>query len=1100
MSPTSGDLLLVNRGGVNYQIDYDDMSTLQDTDLLLVNRAGVNYQIAASDLDLGPDGLILPPVEVLTPVNGAGLNEGDAYTPISSAYVSTDTTPIYYRYFPVAITTVSGGAWVDENNIFDGNNNTYATLGGAADVVSQATYTHLAEFTGEGESTVYAYAAGGGTIEVIDENDAVLRTYQLPTSAGGTAIGIVRADNQIRFTTAAVNTSLLIGGLLIGGYFYADYVISGRVAFEFTDDTDLDKMVAPIIQTDENGDVKVPTTSTVDSTTVIPGVNKSAQIEFLANGSQYTFLGADDTGAYKVPLGARMVWAKADSAVPPLISDSESLFGKYLTTDSSNQASTPSAPELRPTESYYPPGPYFNVSGVDNYIAEIGVAPKVLDIVTWTGDGSSLREIPHNLGTKPGFIIVKAVNSGQAWVCWHKELQPRYSLKLNTQSSEYSSANFPSEPTVSAFYVNNNTEVNTTNVTYFAYVYAADSPGKVLCGSYIGNGATNYVTTGFQSGFVLIKSIDTSTDWVAVTEQSAAKDKYWHPNQTVVAMKGNGGDYVGLSGFTQISLNGGNTDYNVNGIEYVFLAISKDLTGPNSTQLNLLNGQDLEYFTDGTPISSNLAASGSNISFGSETYVGNSNAISINPTVGGQTFMDTQISSANKWLIWIKSINANYDHFLVDSERNPSTSLSSNLTNAELFDDVGYQEPNASIGYTVGSKATINSSGYTQISWNFQAAPQFFDVVKYVGNGASSHIIDHDLGVTPGFIITKRLDGAADWFTYHSSLPDNQLLYLNQNNSATINTNTITSTSASNFEVGLSGFANTPGGEYIAYVFAEDTPYVKCGSYTGDGYNGLFVDVGFKPRWVLIKSSNATGSWAILDKERPNQYIAANTHDGSQGLPFTFTSDGMVLYHSNAPVNVAGAEYIYVAIADEVEGHPPSPPSSSTVQGTPDVNAATMVVDAESFDVGDSASAPALEASITAVAGSEGSSLLVDSSTGTWLPGLYAKGTETTVTAPSADEITFTSTNQGTTPFSNVDATLTSRTWTLESGPSATGPWTVVDTYVDYDALNSQDGATPWSSNKPALAADTFYRVKVSYNSNNAESVESVFSTFKTSA
>ena len=159
-----------------------------------------------------------------------------------------------------------------------------------------------------------------------------------------------------------------------------------------------------------------------------------------------------------------------------------------------------------------------------------------------------------------------------------------------------------------------------------------------------------------------------------------------------------------------------------------------------------------------------------------------------------------------------------------------------------------------------------------------------------------------------------------------------------------------------------------------------------------------------------------------------------------------------------------------------------------------------MVVNAESFDVGDSASAPALEASITAVAGSEGSSLLVDSSTGTWMPGLYAKGTETTVTAPSADEITFTSTNGGTTPFSGPDATLTSRTWTLESGPSATGPWTVVDTYVDYDALNTQDGATPWSSNKPTLAADTFYRVKVSYNSNNAESVESVFSTFKTSA
>ena len=159
-----------------------------------------------------------------------------------------------------------------------------------------------------------------------------------------------------------------------------------------------------------------------------------------------------------------------------------------------------------------------------------------------------------------------------------------------------------------------------------------------------------------------------------------------------------------------------------------------------------------------------------------------------------------------------------------------------------------------------------------------------------------------------------------------------------------------------------------------------------------------------------------------------------------------------------------------------------------------------MVVNAESFDVGDSASAAPLEASITSLAGAEGNTLLVDSSTGTWMPGLYAKGSETTATAPSADEIVFTSSNAGTTAFSGVDATLSSRTWTLESGPSATGPWTVVDTYVDYDALDSQDGATPWSSSKPALAADTFYRVKVQYDSTNAESVESVYSTFKTSA
>ena len=141
-----------------------------------------------------------------------------------------------------------------------------------------------------------------------------------------------------------------------------------------------------------------------------------------------------------------------------------------------------------------------------------------------------------------------------------------------------------------------------------------------------------------------------------------------------------------------------------------------------------------------------------------------------------------------------------------------------------------------------------------------------------------------------------------------------------------------------------------------------------------------------------------------------------------------------------------------------------------------------------------------MNASITSVGGSEGNKLFVDASEGEWLPGLYAKGTEVTVTAPSADDVTFTSMNQGTTLFSGVDATLSSRTWTLESGSSATGPWTLVGTYQDFDALNSQDGATAWNTTKPTLADDTFYRVKVQYDSTNAESVESVYHTFKTSA
>lgn len=1111
-TPTSGDLLLVNRGGVNYQIDYDDMSTLQDTDLLLVNRAGVNYQIAASDLDLGPDGLILPSVDVLTPVNGAGLNEGASYTPLSSAYVSTDTTPIYNRYFPQTITTISGGTWTDENNAFDGNTETFAVLGETAGAVSQFVFTNIASLSKEGESTVYAYSSSGGSIEVIDENDAVLRTYALPTSAGSTSIGIVRPDNKIRFTSASNNYSIYLSRIDIdGGPVAIDSIITGRVALQFTDDTDLDKMVAPIIMTDENGNVKVPTTSTVDSTTTIPGLNKDMSAKWSSNGSNVTY---DQTfgDSERPPIGPRMSWIRENAPKSTLIADNVAIPGKYLYADVANGATSYWAPELNENESVYRANSgQYNNSGKANYVHEIGVAPGVLDIISFEGDGTNFREIPHNLGTRPGMVILKKTDDSDSWSIWHKDLKPSNILSFESQNGEHNPYNaFPSNPTADSIFVGNNGAVNGAGHDFVAYVFAADSPGKVKCGKYEGNGATNYVDLGFQPAFTLIKRVDGSTDWVAATEKSGEAHAYWYLNRQDVAMYGNSGDYIGFQGWTQLALNGGNTDFNANNSDYIYIAVASSLTGPNSTQLNLLSGQDLEYFTTGTAITSNAAASGSNVSFGSMTWSGTSVSPGFNllPSAGGEYFMDIRESANNKWLVWIKSHNTSNGHNMYDSERSYRTMLSSVHVNP-----AGYTGDNNTIfqgpatgntpGYSLGRSGYTNETGSSYISWNFKAAPQFFDVQKYIGQeGISSTnklTINHDLGVEPGCIIIKSLNDHTDWQVWHHELSSTNALRLNVTNGQFDVGLTWLEADASSFSFNNSSSNYSSGQrDYISYIFAKDTPYVKCGKYTGAG-PGTVVDFGFTPRWVMVKSLN-NGSHVIFDERLSNKILYTAMDNEAQGFNFSMDSNGLTMNGNFGSTNYAGYEYTYVAIAAESEGHPPFPPSSTTVTETPDPATATMVVNAESFDVGATASGPALTASITSLAGVEGNSLIADNPTGTWMPGLYAKGSETTVSAPSADEITFTSTNAGSTAFSGVDATLTSRTWTLESGPSATGPWTLVDTYVDYDALASQDGATPWSSNKPALAADTFYRVKVSYDSTNAESVESVYSTFKTSA
>ena len=147
-----------------------------------------------------------------------------------------------------------------------------------------------------------------------------------------------------------------------------------------------------------------------------------------------------------------------------------------------------------------------------------------------------------------------------------------------------------------------------------------------------------------------------------------------------------------------------------------------------------------------------------------------------------------------------------------------------------------------------------------------------------------------------------------------------------------------------------------------------------------------------------------------------------------------------------------------------------------------------------------SVSLPTLEASATDVVGVDGNTLQIDGVSGTWKTGLYIKGASISSSAPSPSSIVFTSSNGGTTAVTGTDATLSSRVWTLEKSSSQTGPWTTVGEYTDLDANASQDGATPWSTTKPALEADTFYQVKVKYTSSNAPSIESIYSTFKTGA
>ncbi len=142
--------------------------------------------------------------------------------------------------------------------------------------------------------------------------------------------------------------------------------------------------------------------------------------------------------------------------------------------------------------------------------------PGFFDVVEYVGTNVQ-QDIPHSLGIKPGFIIVKKTTKASNWPCYHKSLSPTNILTFNSNTSASGASNyFVQEPTDTHFTVGTgNPQVNDLGEKHTAYLFA-DSPGVIECGRYQPLGPALVVQTGFQPQWILIKKHTVGTplgDW-----------------------------------------------------------------------------------------------------------------------------------------------------------------------------------------------------------------------------------------------------------------------------------------------------------------------------------------------------------------------------------------------------------------------------------------------------------------------------------------------------------------------------------------------------------------------------------------------------------
>jgi hypothetical protein len=131
------------------------------------------------------------------------------------------------------------------------------------------------------------------------------------------------------------------------------------------------------------------------------------------------------------------------------------------------------------------------------------------------------------------------------------------------------------------------------------------------------------------------------------------------------------------------------------------------------------------------------------------------------------------------------------------------------------------------------------------------------------------------------------------------------------------------------FSVGTSDATNKSATTYVAYCWSEIPGYSKFGSYTGNANNsGPFINCGFKPRWIMIKRTDATNNWTIIDTARyptntsgPDSPLRANTNEAETGGADRFAlgdilSNGFKLRYFDSSTNASGGTYIYAAYAE----------------------------------------------------------------------------------------------------------------------------------------------------------------------------------------
>ena len=509
---------------------------------------------------------------------------------------------------------------------------------------------------------------------------------------------------------------------------------------------------------------------------------------------------------------------------------------------------------------------------------------KFFDVVTYTGNGATSRNISHSLGVAPGMMIVKRYDGGSTnWFTYHISTGNNKYLYLNdTRASAVDTEPWAATtPTDSVFTVGlGNTNGNTNS--FVAYLFADNSAEDaedqmIKCGSFTGSATINL---GWEPQFVLYKRIDSSDNWYILDTMRG-----WEAYRTNHLMNPLRPNLSNAEYSTSNYHSPTSTGIQFGGLggseNYIYMAIRAPMMVEPKAATDVFKVDTRGSSGDGTRPSYRL---GSPVDM---LFVKNK-------TQANGTYIGSRLQGARYMLTHSSQTEAAYG-------------------------DYKFDYPNG-----VGTPTNTDSN---EVAWMWKRAKGYFDEVTWKGN-ATARTIPHSLGVAPEMIWVKNRDAVEEWFVYAASEGINKWLYLSaaggsQSGIATLAWNN-TIPSATVLSLGTHNFTNDNNKNLIAYLFATLDGISKVGSYTGNGsYQTINCGFSAGSRFILIKRTDANGDWYFWDSVRGivagnsphlslNTTAAQVTNDDS----IDPTNAGFIVNQVSATnINVSSGTYIFYAIA-----------------------------------------------------------------------------------------------------------------------------------------------------------------------------------------